>query len=134
MPHGELSGELRAIARDDLRAQRDERRLANRPRADLLAAFPAALVIAGDDLGAPTTLKLAERWPTHDALAAATRDELEAFARQAQHGWPDRFADHMAQTLANDHFTAKPYLVRAKTDAIRPHAAGLLLLRAQRRA
>src|SRR5919106_953261 len=34
--HGELAAELRAIARDDDRAARDERRLGNRLRADLL--------------------------------------------------------------------------------------------------
>src|SRR6266498_4390263 len=58
LPHGELAAELRAIARDDERAARDQRRLGNRLRADLLATFPAALAIAGDDLGAPTVLKL----------------------------------------------------------------------------
>ena len=52
IPHGELGGELRAIARDDERAARDERRLVNRLRADLLAAFPAAIDIADGDLGA----------------------------------------------------------------------------------
>jgi hypothetical protein len=56
VPHGELAGELRAIARDDLRAQRDERRLLNRLRADLAAVFPAALVFAGEDLGSPVVL------------------------------------------------------------------------------
>src|SRR5919109_42269 len=34
---------IRAIARDDERASRDERRLLNRLRADLLAVFPQAL-------------------------------------------------------------------------------------------
>lgn len=36
IPHGELAGELRAIARDDDCAARDERRLLNRLRQDLL--------------------------------------------------------------------------------------------------
>lgn len=134
VPHGELAGELRAIARDDLRAQRDERRLLNRLRADLLATFPAALTIAGDDLGAPTFLKLLERWPTAEDLAAAPRAEIEAFARTNKHGWPDRFADKVTAALAADHLTAKPYLVRAKADTIRLAAAQLLLLRTQRRA
>ena len=40
IPHGELGGELRAIARDDERAARDQRRLVNRLRADLLAIYP----------------------------------------------------------------------------------------------
>lgn len=132
--HGELAGELRAIARDDERAARDERRLLNRLRADLIAAFPAALVLAGDDLGSPTMLRLLERWPTEDALAGAGRDELVAFARSAHHGWPGRFADQVAEALAGERFTPLPYLVRAKAATIRLAAGQLLLLGAQRRA
>src|SRR4051812_12113349 len=71
IPHGELGGELRAIARDDERAARDQRRLLNRLRADLQTTYPAALVLAGTDLGAPTMLRLLERWPTQSELAAA---------------------------------------------------------------
>jgi transposase len=133
IPHGELAGELRAIARDDVRAARDERRLLNRLRADLAAAFPAALAFAGDDLGSPVVLKLLQRWPTADELAAAGRDEIEALARQAKHGWPDRFAERVTQALAGEHFQARDYLVRAKADTIRLGCAQLLLLREQRR-
>ena len=46
IPHGPIAAELRAIARDDERAVRDERRLLNRLRADLLTVFPAAVTIA----------------------------------------------------------------------------------------
>ncbi len=134
VPHGEAAGELRAIARDDVRAGRDARRLLNRLRADLAATFPAALVIAGDDMAAPTFLKLLQRWPTHDALAAATRDDLDAFARSCRHGRPDRFADRVLAALVADRFVARPYLVRAKTDTIRLAAAQLLLIHTQRRA
>ena len=70
IPHGELGGELRAIARDDERAARDQRRLLNRLRADLQTTYPAALVLAGKDLGAPTVLRLLQRWPTQPELAA----------------------------------------------------------------
>jgi transposase len=133
VPHGELAGELRAIARDDMRAVRDERRLLNRLRADLAATFPAALAFAGDDLGSPVVLKLLHRWPTAAELAAAGRDEVEALARQARHGWPDRLAARVADALAGDHFQARDYLVRAKADTIRLACAQLLLLREQRR-
>jgi transposase len=134
LAHGELAAELRAIARDDERAARDQRRLLNRLRADLLATFPAALGVAGDDLGAPTILKLLERWPTHQALAAASREELADFARAAHHGWPERFADQVTQALAADHFTPPDYLVRAKADTIRLAAVQLLAIGTQRRA
>src|SRR5215212_10338410 len=81
IPHGQVGGELRAIGRDDERAARDQRRLGNRLRQDLLSTFPAALAIAGDNLGAPTMLRLLERWPTRDQLASASRQQLVAFAR-----------------------------------------------------
>jgi transposase len=133
LPHGELAGELRAIAGDDDRAARDQRRLLNRLRQDLIATFPAALQLAGDDLGAPTVLKLLERWPTRDQLAAAAHQELVAFARAARHGWPDRLADQVAQALAGDHFRPRDYLVRAKADTIRLTATQLLAISTQRR-
>lgn len=134
VPHGDQAAELRAITRDDERASRDERRLLNRLRADLIATFPAAMTIAGDDLGAPTFLRLLERWPTANALQAVPRHELEAFARTAKHGWPDRFADKVQTALAADNFVARDWLVRAKTDTIRLLATQLLTLGTQRRA
>lgn len=133
IPHGELAGELRAIARDDERAARDERRLLNRLRQDLLTTFPAALQLAGDDLGAPSFLRLLERWPTAEALAQARRAELVDFARGCKHGWPERFADKVAQALATDHFQPRPYLARAKADTIRLTAQQLLAIGKQRR-
>jgi transposase len=133
VPHGELAGELRAIARDDERAARDQRRLLNRLRQDLISTFPAALQLAGNDLGAPTILKLLQHWPTRPQLATATREELVAFARTAHHGWPDRLADQVAAALTSDYFTPRDYLVRAKADTIRLTATQLLAIDAQRR-
>ena len=134
IPHGETGTELRAIARDDERAARDERRIGNRLRADLLAVFPAAIDIAAGDLGAPVFLQLLERWPSAGALAAASRDEIEAFARSCRHGWPGRFADRAAGAMAAPRLAARPELARAKAGAIRLAAAQLLAIRAQRRA
>ncbi len=133
IPHGELAGELRAIARDDERAARDQRRLANRLRADLIATFPAALTLAVGDLSAPTVLRLLDRWPTRHTLAAATRQELVAFARAAHHGWPERLADQIHSALAADHFTPPAWLVRAKADTIRLDATQLLAIGTQRK-
>lgn len=134
VPHGPEAAELRVITRDDERASRDERRLLNRLRADLIATFPAALAIAGDDMGAPTFLRLLERWPTANALAAASRDEIVAFARASRHGWPDRFADRVHAALTTENFVARDWLVRAKTDTIGLLATQLLALGTQRRA
>jgi transposase len=131
VPHGALAGELRAIARDDERAARDQRRLGNRLRQDLIATFPAALQIAADDLAAPTMLRLLQRWPTRHDLAAAARTDLVAFARAAHHGWPERFADKVATALTGDDFTPRAWLVRAKADTIRLAATQLLAIGAQ---
>jgi Transposase/Transposase IS116/IS110/IS902 family len=134
VPHGQIGAELRAIARDDERAARDERRIGNRLRADLLAVFPAALDIAGGDLGSAVLLTLLRRWPSAADLAAVSRDELEAFARSCRHGWPDRFASQVTGALAAPQLTVRPELARAKAGTIALAAAQLLLLRAQRRA
>ena len=134
IPHGQTGAELRAIARDDERAARDERRIGNRLRADLLAVFPAAITIADGDLGAAVFLKLLERWPSADALAAATGKEIEAFARSCRHGWPAQFADRVTAALATPQLSVRPELARAKAGTIRLAAAQLLLLRAQRKA
>ena len=133
IPHGELGGELRAIARDDERAARDQRRLLNRLRADLQTTYPAALTLAGADLGAPTVLRLLERWPTQPELAQASRDDLIGFARAGRHGWPDRFADQVAAALATPSLPTRDYLVRAKAAGIRLAAVQLLALHEARR-
>lgn len=134
IPHGEGAAELRSIARDDERAARDSRRLLNRLRADLIAAAPALLAFASEDLGAPTFLKLLERWPTQEALAGVTDAELEAFFRSAKHGWPDRAVRELRVALSSSQFAPKPHLVRAKAETIRLGASQLLLLHTRRRA
>lgn len=133
VPHGEIGGELRAIGRDDDRAARDQRRLLNRLRADLQTTYPAALALAGKDLGAPTVLRLIERWPTQVELAAASHEELVAFARAGRHGWPQRFAARVGAALAEPSLPTRDYLVRAKAAGIRLAAVQLLALHEARR-
>jgi transposase len=133
IPHGELAAELRSIARDDERAARDQTRLLNRLRSDLTAVFPAALTLAGDSLGAPTVLRLLERYPSGELLRRATRDDLVALARAGKHRQPARFADTVAAALAAEAFTPRDYLARAKADTIRLAATQLLAIAAQRR-
>jgi transposase len=134
VPHGEAGTELRAIARDDERAARDERRIGNRLRADLLAVFPAAIDIADGDPGSPVFLKLLERWPSEEALAGASPQEVEALARSARHGWPGRFAGRVAEAMAAPRLAPRPALARAKEGSVRLAASQLLAIRAQRRA
>src|SRR5439155_1552752 len=66
---------------------------------DLISTFPAAVQIGGEDLGAPTFLRLLERWPTANALAGVSRAELVAFARSCRHARPERFADKVEASL-----------------------------------
>jgi transposase len=133
IPHGEVAGELRRHCPRRRTRCRDQRRLLNRLRQDLISTYPAALQLAGDGLGAPTILKLLQRWPSATALQAASRDALVGFARAAHHGWPERFADRVQAALAGDHFTARDWLVRAKADTIRLAATQLLAIGTQRR-
>ena len=133
IPHGEIAGELRAIARDDERAARDHVRLLNRLRADLQITYPAALVLAAGDLGTPTVLRLLERWPTQPELAKATREELVGFARASRHGWPERFAERVTTALAAPALPVRAHLVRAKAAGIRLAATQLLALHEARR-
>jgi transposase len=134
IPQGETGAEPRAIARDDERAARDERRIGNLLRADLLTVFPAAIDIAGGDLGAPVFLSLLERWPSAADLAAASPEEVEEFARSRRRGWPGRFSEHVTRAMAEPHLPVRPELARAKAGSIRLATAQPLLLRAQRKA
>jgi transposase len=134
IPHGQVASELRAVARDDERAARDERRLLNRLRADLLTVFPAAVAIGGENMGAPTFLRMLQQWPTAEALGSVGRDELVGWARAQRSGYGQRFAERVQTALAAEQFRAPAHLVRAKVDTIRLAAAQLLLIGAQRRA
>jgi hypothetical protein len=110
MPHGNLTGELRALARDDERLARNERRLLNGLRAELIATFPAALAIAGTQLGDAVMLPLLARWPANEQLAAAGPEQIGAFARAAGHGWPAGFATHTADAVATEQLPVKDHL------------------------
>jgi Transposase len=134
IPHGQVASELRAVARDDERAARDERRLLNRLRADLLTVFPAAVAIGGENMGAPTFLRMLQQWPTAEALGSVGRGELVGWARAQRSGYGQRFAERVQTALAAEQFRAPAHLVRAKVDTIRLAAAQLLLIGAQRRA
>src|ERR1700740_2181002 len=87
IPHGEAGSELRAIARDDERAARDERRIGNRLRADLLAVFSAPLDVAAGDPGAAVFLRLLERWPSAGAPGAGPPRGDEGIARAWRPAW-----------------------------------------------
>lgn len=124
--------EIRAFARDDERAARDQRRLLNRLRQDLLQVFPQALQ-AFDELSAPTCLAFLARWPSATEAATVDEAELEAFFRERRHGWPERTAARVRTALTAPALAAPPHLARAKAGSIRLAAEQLLLIYRQRK-
>ena len=125
--------EIRALARDDERAARDQRRLLNRLRQDLLLVFPQALE-AFDELGSASCLALLARWPSAAEAAAVDEATLEAFFRAQRHGWPERTAKRVRAALSAPALLAPAHLAAAKTGAIQLAAEQLLLIHRQRRA
>lgn len=124
--------EIRALARDDERAARDQRRLVNRLRQDLLAVFPQALQ-AFDELAAPTCLAFLARWPSVAEAQTVDAAELESFFREHRHGWPERTARRVREALAAPALAAPPHLAQAKAGTIRLACEQLLLIHRQRR-
>ena len=123
--------EIRALARDDERAGRDERRLLSRLRHDLLAVFPQALV-AFPDLASTTALAFLARWPSAETASAVSDVDLAALLREHRHGWPVRAAARIRAALDTEALTASTHLARAKASTIRLEAEQLLLLHRQR--
>ena len=133
LPSSDTAQEVRAVARDDERASRDQRRLLNRLRHELLEVFPQA-VAAFPALEAPTALAFLARWPSVVDAAPVAAADLEAFFRQHRHGWPDRAAAQVRAALDAEALAAPAHLVRAKASTVRLLAEQLLLLHRQRAA
>jgi transposase len=123
--------EIRVLARQDERASRDQRRLSNRLRHDLLDVFPAALQ-AFPDLGAVSALAFLDRWPGAAEARSLSRAEIEAFLCQRFHSQARAAAARMHAALQADALTAPAHLAAAKAGAIRLAARQLLLLHRQR--
>jgi transposase len=132
-PSGPLIEELRVLARQDEVAGRDQTRLQNRLRQDLLAAFPATLE-AFPDLTTLSALRFLERWPTATEAGALSEAELVAFLRAQGHFRPAAAAARIHAALHADVLAAPTHLADARAGAIRLGARQLLLLREQRAA
>jgi transposase len=129
-PHVE---EIRVLARHDERASRDERRLLNRLRHDLLAVFPAALD-AFPNLSTVSALAFLERWPTAAAAGVLSQAAIEDFLRQHHHGQPRAAAARIHAALQAEALVAPAHLVRAASGAIHLAVQQLRLLHQQRAA
>ena len=132
-PSSPMVEEIRVLARQDERASRDQRRLLNRLRHDLLAVFPAALD-AFPELTAVSALAFLERWPTAAAARDQERSAIEAFLRQQFHSQARAAAGRIHAALQADALTAPPHLAAARAGAIQLAARQLLLLHRQRAA
>jgi transposase len=130
-PSGPLVEELRVLGRQDETASRDQTRLQNRLRQELLAAFPAVLD-AFPELLALSALRFLERWPTAAAAGALSAAEVAAFLREQGHFRPDTAAARIHAALHADVLAAPAHLAAARAGAIRLAARQLLLLREQR--
>jgi len=125
--------ELRVLARQDETASRDQTRLHNRLRQELLAAFPAVLD-AFPDLVALSALRFLEGWPSATEAGARSEAELGAFLRRQGHNRPDAAAARIHAALHADVLATPVHLAAARAGAIRLAARQLLLLREQRAA
>jgi transposase len=132
-PSSVVVEELRVLARQDEVAGRDQTRVQNRLRQDLLAAFPAVLD-AFPDLAALSALRFLEFWPSATEAGALSEAELVAFLRRQGHSRPDAAATRIYAALHADVLAAPPHLAAARAGAIRLAARQLLLLREQRAA
>jgi transposase len=132
-PSSAVVEELRVLARQDEVASRDQTRLHNRLRQDLLAAFPAVLG-AFPKLAALSALRFLERWPTATEAGALTEAELAAFLREQGHFRPTPAAARIHAALHADVLAAPTHLAAARAGAIQLAARQLLLLRSQRQA
>jgi transposase len=132
-PSSALVEELHVLARQDEVASRDQRRLLNRLRQQMLAVFPAMLA-AFPDLKTVTALAFLERWPTATAASALSPAEIEAFLRQSGHTRPQAAATRSHAAFQAEALTAPAHLAAAHAGAIQLAARQLLLLRRQRHA
>jgi transposase len=132
-PSGPEVEEIRVLARQDARASRDQRRLLNRLRHDLLAVFPAALE-AFPDPGAVSALAFLERWPTAAEARRLSRVEVETFLRRQFHSQARPAAARVHAALQAEALTAPAHLAAATAGAIQLAARQLLLLHRQRAA
>ena len=131
LPDSAACQALRSIAQDDVRAERDQRRLLNRLRQALLDVFPQAL--EAFTLGSTTSLRFLSRWPSAVAAQQATAAEIAVLLREVRHGQPGRAANQIRAALQADALAASATLAAAKASGIRLLAEQLLLLHRQRR-
>jgi transposase len=124
---------IRVLARDDERASRDQRRLLNRLRQDLIEVFPQALS-AFPRLTDVSALVFLARWPAAGAARELSHEEIAQLLRAHQHGWPERTAARIHAALTAEALAAAPLVAAAKAGTIRLAAEQLLLLRRQRAA
>jgi transposase len=133
LPSSPQAQEVRLVARQDERASRDQRRLVNRLRQDLLESFPQ-ITSAFDDLGSVCALEFLVRWPSLEAARRLSLAQLTSFLRSHCHSRPDVAAARIQAALHAEALAVPSYRVRAISGGISLAVQQLLLLHRQRQA
>lgn len=113
-PDPPLIHELKALTRDQDALIQLQTRLLNQLTACLKAYYPVALEFFAK-LHQPVTLAFLQRYPTLEAVRAATGDELAAFfAQQPHYPGPAAAAQRIQQRLTHPQLQADPVTTRTK--------------------
>jgi transposase len=129
-PDSPLTRELRMLTRDLAELEKTQTMLVLQLRAALFASFPAAVHFF-PDLSAPSALGFLQRFPTLDAVRAASSQEMEETLKAHGHTHAARRVRRIREILAEEQFAVDAAVVRAKSRLIVALAGTLLALHRQ---
>lgn len=113
-PDTETVAELKALTRDQDGLIQMQTRLVNQLTACLKAYYPVALQLFSK-LHQPTSLAFLQAYPTPQAAAAATPEQLAALLKEAGHPTPEKVAATISATLGQPHLVAEAVTTRTKS-------------------
>jgi transposase len=129
-PDGPLLQELKTLTRDLEGLLREQTRLVNQLTACLKAYYPAALRCF-DGLTRQVTLAFLQAFPTPEAAAAASLDQLTQVLAQGHYPHPRQKAEQLAALLQAPQLHALPGVARAKARLMAALRAQLAVLTTQ---
>jgi len=129
-PDGPLLQELKTLTRDLEGLLREQTRLVNQLTACLKAYYPAALRCC-DGLTRQVTLAFLQAFPTPEAAAAASLDQLTQVLAQGHYPHPRQKAEQLAALLQAPQLHALPGVARAKARLMAALRAQLAVLTTQ---
>jgi transposase len=129
-PDGPLLQELKTLTRDLEGLLREQTRLVNQLTACLKASYPAALRCF-DGLTRQVTVAFLQAFPTPEAAAAASLDQLTQVLAQGHYPHPRQKAEQLAALLQAPQLHALPGVARAKARLMAALRAQLAVLTTQ---